>query len=192
MHSPRGSNDEYTQLLLRAQRGDSQSFAALYTALRPIVRDFAASLDGQLSAYDLEDVVQEAFLRTWRGLADFRGDASAKTFIFAIARHVVLDELRRRRTARGMPASHTEQVAASSDDLADSSVKELTERVAQAIAGLTDTQRQAVELDQFPDLSRRQAARLAGCSPAQFAGRLHRARKRLKQMLNKWFHSVLP
>ena len=196
MHSPRDSTDRCTELLTRAQKGDTQAFAELYTTLRPAVRGFVASLDGHLSAQDHEDIAQEVFLRTWRGSGSFRGEASAKTFILAIARQVVLNEPRRRRNVRDMPTSDMEKVAESrmpgpSDGLVVSSLKELTEQVEQAIAGLTDKQRQAVELDQFTDLSRRETARLARCSPEQFADRLYRARKRLRQVLKKWFHFAL-
>ena len=88
-----------TRLLLRPQAGDSQAFAELYAALRPVVGGFAASLDRQLSPHDLEDLQEEVFMKVWRELGSFRGDASAKTFVLAIAKNVGLDELRHRRTA---------------------------------------------------------------------------------------------
>src|SRR6266511_4497732 len=57
------------------------------------VRAFARGLLGdRLLA---EDIAQEAFLRAWRGLEKFRGDAAFATWLYAIARRVALDEVRR-------------------------------------------------------------------------------------------------
>jgi len=196
MHRPTDPEDVCTRLLRRAQKGDTRAFAELYASLRPAVTGFVASVDGHLSAQDQEDIVQEVFLRAWRSLAGFRGEASGKTYILAIARHVVLNELRRRRTHPAVLTPDVEKsgepgMSASSEGPGCSSAGELADLVEEAIGRLPDKQRQAVELDWLSGLPRRDASRQAGCSPQAFADRLYRARKRLWQVLRKWFHLAL-
>lgn len=175
--------NEYTRLLLRAQRGDAAAFAQLYTALAPAVRGFAASLDGQLSAHDREDLLQEVFLQTWQSLANYRGEASAGTFILAITRKVVLKHLergsRRRPRALGDP-EHPCQNNALVEQLAR---QEAVQAVRQALSQLTDAQRQAVDLLLIRELPRAEAVKQAQCNASQFAKRLERAVRSLGRLL---------
>ena len=60
---------------------------------------------------------------------------------------------------------------------------QLSQLIEQAKAKLAEAQREAFELDQIQDLPRAEAAKLADCSPSQFADRLYRAKKCLKQLL---------
>ena len=101
-------DDHRTQLLLRAQQGDSQAFCDLYAAMRPVVADYAASLNSGLSAHEHDDLVQEVFLRAWRGLGAYRGQASAKTYYLSLTRNTLYEMRRRARRDRAamtaMPA----------------------------------------------------------------------------------------
>ncbi len=52
------------------------------------------------NAHDAKDVVQEVFLRAYRGWSDFRHDANEKTWLMQIARHYLVDLIRKRQTER--------------------------------------------------------------------------------------------
>jgi len=188
--------DRYTELLLRAQAGDAEAFAELYRHLRPVVEYFVISRDGALSAQERDDIVQEVFLRLWRGRANYRGDASARTFTLAIAKNVLRNRISRRQKSSialtdhpdsleglYMAEAHATPHSAGADDTA--------EMIRQAMARLTAVERQAVELDVPGNLSRADAAKVANCTPSQFAARLYRARRRLRQMLGGLLQSVL-
>jgi len=178
--------DVCTQLLLRAQEGDAQAFAELYATLSPVVKGFLASLNGKLSG---DDLVQETFLRVWKNRSCYRGDASAKTFVLAVAKKVAFKHLAERRQitvvcvgdlsrfpGRRDPAERSHSTGTSQD--------ELLQAVQQAVARLPDAQRQAVEFH-LSHNSRAAAARAANCSPCQFADRLYRAKNRLRQILSR-------
>ena len=179
--------DDCTQLLLRAQGGDSQAFADLYGALSPTVRDYVFSLNSRLRPQEREDMVQEVFLRVWHGLSGYRREASAKTFLLAVARNVLLKHLSERGR---LPLVYTADLSYVPDRSAHAEPTgshrdgpdHLPLMIQQAMAKLTDAQRRAVELD-LADISRTAAAKLANCSPSQFADRLYEARKRLRKML---------
>ena len=185
--------DFCTRMLLRTRRGDAQAFSAVYAALRQAAGDFAGSMDNNLSPHAREDLVQEVFLHVWARRRTYQGKASAKTFILSITRYLVLKHLRRRRRAMAVPLPSLDHVSApglTPPDILDA--REVSEAVRAAIAGLTPWQRQAVELDMDDRLSRSQAARLAGCSPSQFAGRLYQARKGLRESLGQVLPRVVP
>ena len=87
---------------------------------RPL-RALAARMLG--NANDVDDVLQDAYLRAHRGFARFRGDASLGSWLYRIVSTTCLDELRRRRTTEELPevvspASDPAEVAGSSADLA--------------------------------------------------------------------------
>jgi RNA polymerase sigma-70 factor (ECF subfamily) len=189
------SADPCTQLLLRAQKGDTHAFVKLHAVLVPLLGDFIASFDGQLSPSDRDDLVQESIAAIWQRLGDYRGNASAKTFALAITRNITLKHISKRQR---LPMIHAADVGRILDERelyeqADSSSMELSEdeaKLRRAMNELTDVQRQAVLLSCSGD-SRSTAARKAGCTPSQFADRLHYAKKRLRHMLNGVVRCIL-
>jgi RNA polymerase sigma-70 factor, ECF subfamily len=81
--------DDATRDLLLAQDGDDQAFSRVIRACEEDVRRFCRWF-GQ-SNDDVDDITQETFLRAYRGLQSFRGDATAKSWLMSIARRVCLD-----------------------------------------------------------------------------------------------------
>ena len=81
--------DDATRDLLLAQDGDDQAFSRVIRACEEDVRRFCRWF-GQGND-DVDDITQESFLRAYRGLQSFRGDATAKSWLMSIARRVCLD-----------------------------------------------------------------------------------------------------
>lgn len=181
--------DPHTALLLRARRGDARAFEQLYAALRPSVEGFVTSMDGELPAHEREDLVQEVFVRAWLSLANYRGQARGSTFIFGIARNVMLERLRARIRERaklaawhrgmGQSSRYTDHASAEDDDL------EVAQAIRNGIARLSRKQRQAMELVFDAGLSVLQASAVAGCSLKAFRQRLDRARQALRSALRR-------
>jgi RNA polymerase sigma-70 factor (ECF subfamily) len=87
------SLDQDTELVRLAQAGDVRAFEALVVKYqRRIARHVARYLK---SAADVEDAVQEIFIRVYRGLKSFRGDSRFYTWLFRIATNVALRHLAR-------------------------------------------------------------------------------------------------
>ncbi len=89
--------DELTAALLRARDGDRGALAEFIRASQPEVWRFCANLVDVDAA---DDLVQETYLRAMRGVAAFRGDASARTWLLVIARRACADEIRLRQRRR--------------------------------------------------------------------------------------------
>jgi len=85
--------DPDTELTRLAQAGDARAFEALVVKYqRRIARHVARFIK---SADDVEDVVQDVFVRAYRGLASFRGDSQFYSWLYRIASNAALNHLRR-------------------------------------------------------------------------------------------------
>src|ERR1700747_3496146 len=88
--------------LARAQRGDEDAFAQLTEPYRRELQLHCYRIVGSLQ--DAEDLLQETMLAAWRGLEQFEGRSSLRTWLYRIATNRALDALR----AKGRrPEGHT-------------------------------------------------------------------------------------
>jgi RNA polymerase sigma-70 factor (ECF subfamily) len=164
------SMDRWTELALGAQRGNQDDLGLLVdTAYGPTHRLCGSLVDLQSA----NDLAQETFLRVARGIRSYRGDSSAKTWLFSIAYHVCSSELRSRVRRR----DHTDprgdlllsQLQARDDRTDQLAVDDLLRR-------LEPDRRAAFTLTQLYGLSYEETAAICGCAPGTVASRVARAR----------------
>ena len=86
--------DDLTRLLLAARDGDRRALGQVVRATQPSIWRLCAHLVG---VDDADDATQETYLAAWRSLPGFRGDSSARTWLFVIARRSAARVARRRR-----------------------------------------------------------------------------------------------
>jgi RNA polymerase sigma-70 factor, ECF subfamily len=165
------------QLVREARRGGEQAFLAIYQRHRLAVFQFAWRLTGSQTA--AEDITQECFLALARGAAfdDERG--KLRTYLFGIARNLVLRRLR----ISAREAEEADEATAPVDVLGDLLSAERSELVARAVAQLPLLQREAIVLFTFEELSLEEIARITGIDAGAVKSRLHRARESLRLAL---------
>jgi len=173
--------------------GDVSGFETLVRRYSGMVFTLAARLVGPL---DAEDVVQETFLRAWRGLPTFRGESSLKTWLYAIA----LNRVRARRGALGRlralfgagePGGAPPDFSLV-DGLADGALSpeenaaraEERRRLRRAIAALPEEFRLAVVLRDLEGLSYDEVAAVLAVPVGTVRSRLARGRAILKEALS--------
>ncbi len=88
------STTQEPELLAAARDGDEDAFRRLVAPYAPQLHAHCYRMLGSL--HDTEDVLQEAMLRAWRGLARFDGRSAFRTWLYRIATNVCLDVIRRR------------------------------------------------------------------------------------------------
>lgn len=171
-------------LVAAAKRGDRQAFEDLVRATTSDTYTLAYRLTG--NEEDARDVVQEAYLRAYRGLRRFRGDAQFATWLYRITANCASTLLARRarhrtevlpeeaNVADPRPEHDPEQRAAADDDRA---------RLAEALTALPWRLRQVIVLRDIYDLPHGAIASELGISEAAAKVRLHRARRRLRESL---------
>jgi RNA polymerase sigma-70 factor, ECF subfamily len=162
--------DRLSSLVEEARHGSSVAMEEFVRSSYVEVRRLCSSLVDETSAQDL---TQETFLRVVRQLPRFRGESSARTWIFSIAHHICMDELRARTRARRRAVHDTTSVRTNGRDPAD------TVCVIDLIAGLEPDRRAAFVLTQLFGLSYAEVATLAQCAPGTVASRVARARSQL-------------
>src|SRR5690606_9230937 len=133
------------------------------------------------------DVVQETFLRAWRGLARFRGESQISTWLHRIAVNTALTA--RRRAARDENASldSIDEVVAESTPYVDperrGEVLDLRARLEAALDSLPPGQKAVVVLKDMEGWSHAEIADRLGISESAAKVRLHRAHRKLAQLL---------
>lgn len=164
-------------LVRDARRGAEQAFLAIYQRHRSRVFQFAWRLTGSQAA--AEDVTQECFLALVRGAA-FDGDrGTLRTYLFGIARNLVLRRLR----ISAREAEEAADAVAPIDVLGELLEAERSELVSQAVAQLPLPQREAIILFTFEELSLEEIATITGVDAGAVKSRLHRARESLRAAL---------
>ncbi|HYC21394.1 MAG TPA: sigma-70 family RNA polymerase sigma factor [Candidatus Bathyarchaeia archaeon] len=163
------------EIVGRVQQGDRQAFAVLVARYQRMVFALALRMTGDRN--EAEDVTQTSFMNAFRRLADFRGEASFKTWIYGIA----LNECRMvHRRARGdLPLDQI------SEPPAYAGGGHPLDRVVlrKLVARLPDKQRAALTLRVCEDLSFREIGALIGASEASAKVNYFHALKRLRGWL---------
>jgi RNA polymerase sigma-70 factor (ECF subfamily) len=171
-------------LIDNALKGRPDAFGDLVQPyLTPLMRFARARLGSQSEA---EDIVQQAVLRAFSHLAQFRHEASFKTWLSAIASNEVIHWRRGQAVApvRPLNESYAANLAdPSSSPHAECQRREETERLRQAMTKLPQKYRQMIQLRDLHELSVAETARSLSLSAAAVKTRHHRARKMLGRTL---------
>lgn len=176
--------DELHTLVTAARRGDRAAFDELVRRTYVDTYTLAVRLTGHEE--DARDVVQEAYLRAWKGIRRFRGDAAFTTWLYRITANASFTLVERRRRRR---TTHIDDVPEPADVRLDARPADLAEstaglgQLAAALDRLPPTMRTTVLLKDVYDLSHEAIAAETGISVAAAKVRLHRGRKRLRDLL---------
>jgi RNA polymerase sigma-70 factor (ECF subfamily) len=162
-------------LLKRVAGGDGRAFGLLAERLTPMLRRVLFRLG--LTETEVEDALQDALVRLWRGSATFEGRSAVSTWACRIALNLGVSALRRRRAApAGPPVAVLDAEAAWETQRQAQAVRE-------AVMELPVRLRAVVVLREFEDLPYRTIAEILGIPAGTVMSRLHEARARLRQHL---------
>jgi len=169
--------DRLTQVLLDARAGSATALARFVRETQPEVWRLCRHIAG---ADDADDATQEAYLAAWRELPRYRGESTARTWLFTIARRSASRTARRRRrwqelTARGAASAlHGSSRQGAWAHPASSQGGEL--EVSSLLAGLDEDRREAFVLTQLLGFSYEETAAICQCPVGTVRSRVARAR----------------
>jgi RNA polymerase sigma-70 factor, ECF subfamily len=169
-------------LITRWKGGDQRAATLLVERHAGAVARFASSVGAK---GDVHDVVQDTFVRAFASLDSFRGESSLRTWLFTIARRLLLD-LRRSERRRGEQVEVQEHDASTEYDSLDSVVAEETrKRMHMAVAKLSKTQREVFMLRVTEGLSYKEIADVAGTTEGAARVHYHNAMRAIKEFLHE-------
>jgi len=171
--------------------GDMAAFEQLVERHQALVAGTAARMLGSNS--DVEDIAQQVFIRVWKSASRYRPRAKFTTWLLKITRNLVFNELRRTKRRAQLPLQAEpdaeeiplpdEVTAAPDASLLES---ELQQAIENAIAELPETQRMALILRRYEDLSYEDIAEVLDLSGPAVKSLLFRARTELRARLGKY------
>jgi RNA polymerase sigma-70 factor (ECF subfamily) len=190
----RQAREPEMELIREAQAGSRAAFDQLVRTYEQQVLRLALHLTG--SEHDAEDIYQEAFLKAYRYLGNFRFECSFYTWIYRIVTNLCLDQMRRRKTRRESNAVLVDQsgdefdlMASVSDDRSFSNPakelerKALGERIQSALEKLTPRERMVFELKHYQGLRLRTIGEMLSTTEETAKNTLFRATKKLRAQL---------
>lgn len=168
-------------LVARAQAGDQTAFRELYRQHAGRVYALCLRLTGD--GRDAEERTQDVFVRLWDKLRSFRGDSAFSSWLHRLAVNVVLNERRTtgRREQRVMPAEDPDTVVGAQH----AAPLHLNIDLERAIAELPDGAREVFVLYDIEGYGHGEIAQLVGIAEGTSKAQLFRARRLLREKLER-------
>ncbi|MEP7027263.1 MAG: RNA polymerase sigma factor [Candidatus Eisenbacteria bacterium] len=166
----------------RAQAGNMEAFRVLVDRHRERAYTLALRLTGVPA--DAEEVAQDAFVRAWRALPGFRGEAAFGTWLHRIVSRLALDRRERlvRRAQHETPTAEPPEIVEPASALSDPpGGDDAGSRLARLLEGLPERARAAVVLYYYEDRSVAEVARTLGVPEGTVKTLLSRARATLRE-----------
>lgn len=169
-----------------AKRGDTEAFRLLVEQHQGQVRATVRSMLGPVPEAD--DVAQEVFIRLYKALPEFRGEAQLSTYLSRIAINLCLNELKRRkRKGRWLTFTRSDGPELQVEDTsARPERQDLQDALQQAMQRLDPDFRTVVTLRLVEGYSVKETAEILGLPKGTIASRLARAQQKLRSILEPW------
>jgi RNA polymerase sigma-70 factor, ECF subfamily len=182
----RASDARLDSLVAQSRLGNRDGFSELVALTEPRIR----CLLGRLACRgaDLDDLVQETYLRAWRSLPGFRSESRFSTWLFRIATNVASTW----RQSRRIVATLTDDVGVSLQSHPELGEVPLMEAYERALSGLSPELRAVFILHETEGMSYRDVAETLGCPIGTVMSRLHRARLKILDELRERLEELAP
>ena len=167
-------------VVLRAQQGDVDAFEQIYRASAPAV--YAVCRRMVDNDDDARELLQDAFVRAWERLTQFRGQSSIDTWLHRVAVNVVLEHLRRakRDSARLVSTDDDDGFGSTPPVSLDSQMD-----LATALDTLPPGARSVFVLHDIEGYSHEEIGQMLGLAPGTARAQLWRARRALSKVLHR-------
>jgi len=182
-----GPND--SEIIGRILQGDQQAYAELVKRYQNFV--FTICMRYTSSREDAEEIAQDIFVKAYRNLADFRGDAKFSTWLYTIVNTSCITFLRKKKLDTN--SLDDERVFARADNIDSGMRANLVEQkskiamVNKAITLLSSDDAKIITLFYKGEQSLEEIGTILGIEPNTVKVKLHRARQRLKEKMETHF-----
>jgi RNA polymerase sigma factor (sigma-70 family) len=186
-----GQPDE--EIINRVLKGDQAAYALILERYQNYV--FTLVLRFTENREDAEEIAQDVFVKAYRSLADFRGDSKFSTWLFTITRTTCLSFLRKKKLdTLSLDNERTGIQVENRESGFNANLVEQKSKHAmlnQAIAMLSPDDAQVLNLFYKGDQTLEEIGKIMRLDPNTVKVKLHRARQRLKDKMEKYFANEL-
>jgi len=188
-----------TALADRAREGDREAFEELVR--RHADKVYARAFSMMRSEQEALEVSQEAWIRAWQRLRQFRGNASFPTWMTRIVINLCLDHLRKKKRERSESIEEIHEQGGGLerrlprhvfDPLEGLEREEWRVKIQEALGRLSQVQRTAIVLHDLEGLEYKEIAKRMNCSIGTVMSRLFYGRRRLAEMLSELREQIAP
>lgn len=186
-------SDNEKTLLKKARNGDIEAFELLVEDYQKKVFNVAYRMMG--NSEDANDLVQEALIRIFKSIKNFKEQSSFSTWVYRIVTNVCLDELRRRKNKFTISIDEDikledgnvkRQIESEGPTLEESlESKEIQDIVTKAIEELSNEHKTVIVLRDIQGFSYDEISDIMKCPEGTVKSRINRARKALREILKK-------
>jgi RNA polymerase sigma-70 factor (ECF subfamily) len=177
--------DTDEELIERWKRGDSRAATELVKRHADALARFATS-SGERD--EIEELVQDTFVRAFSSLETFRGESSLRTWLFTIERRLMLDRRRSEKRERNVIPINPSDIATEFDALDGLVASETARRVRRAIGSLSPMQRDVFRIRVEQGLAYKEIATILGTSEGAARVHYHNAIAAVKERLDDHVH----
>jgi RNA polymerase sigma-70 factor (ECF subfamily) len=175
-------------VIRRIGKGDKQAFAEIVMQYQQPIFSFLGRMS--LSQAQAEDIAQETFVRAWRHLDDYQPmKAAFSTWLFTIARNLALNELTSTRSKNEFSSGEElpDMASETPEPLQMLCIKQQHFHLQAALRQLNMQDRSVIGLAYVDELSMADIARIEGDSLEAVKTRLHRAKEKLRKLMEKTY-----
>ena len=174
----REGREDDAWLIDACRRGDRRAMESLYHRFKRRVYGMVARIAGP---QDAEEVSQEVFMRIYRGLVKFRGESALDTWVYRLTVNAALSHVQR-RPARTEGEEALAQLPTKEGPARD---PRLAARLENALGDLPAGYRAVLVLHDVEGLSHEEIADILGCRIGTSKSQLHKARARMRELLER-------
>src|SRR5436190_3470675 len=177
-----GDDPRDAELIAKWKSGNQSAATELVQRHASALARFAASCGAR---EDIDELVQDTFVRAFNSLDGFRGDSSFRTWLFTIERRLLLDRRRAEKRRRDRTEIQESDSATEYDALDSVVADETQQRLQDAVGRLSPTQREVFALRVAEGLSYKEIAEAVGTTEGAARVHYHNAMRAVKEFLDE-------
>jgi RNA polymerase sigma-70 factor, ECF subfamily len=186
VNTPTVHSKSDADLVLEAQNGDSEAFAALFNAHKAKV--YSICLRMTCNSAEAEDLTQDVFLHVFRKLGTFRRDSAFSTWLYRVTVNTVLMRFRKKRICQlslDEPVTHGNNSHTREYGKVDHELMGVVDRIAvgRAMKELPAGYRTVFLLHEVKGYEHHDIARILRCSIGTSKSQLHKAKSRIRELI---------
>jgi RNA polymerase sigma-70 factor (ECF subfamily) len=179
----RADDEKDRELIARWREGDDRAATELVQRHAQALASFAVSWGARSD--EVDELVQDTFVRAFNSLEGFRGDSSFRTWLFTIQRRLLVDRKRAERRRRDRDEVQEVDAATEYDALDTVVADETQRRLQDAVARLSPMQKEVFALRVSEGLSYKEIAEAVGTTEGAARVHYHNAMRAVKEFLDE-------